>query len=132
MAEKSFRSFLEEDENKSPYMASLEDEMGIDPRDLEKEPQIGSFFSFGKIASNIGPYKVVKFKRNEDGEITHAIVKQINDPIINSRKYKDKDGNITKVDDEKGDKTFIVPIEDLDKLMSQDFQSAPGGMGGMV
>ena len=91
MAEKSFRSFLEEDENKSPYMASLEDEMGIDPRDLEKEPQIGSFFSFGKIASNIGPYKVVKFKRNEDGEITHAIVKQINDPIINSRKYKDKD-----------------------------------------
>lgn len=113
-------------------MASLEDEMGIDPRDLEKEPQIGSFFSFGKIASNIGPYKVVKFKRNEDGEITHAIVKQINDPIINSRKYKDKDGNITKVDDEKGDKTFIVPIEDLDKLMSQDFQSAPGGMGGMV
>jgi hypothetical protein len=119
---KSFKAFLEE---KTPYMSSTEDELGIDPRDWEKEPQIGSFFSFGKNINNIGTYKILKFKRNQDGQITHAIVKQNNDLQIKNRQYKDKDGNVIRVDQETENKIFTIPIEDIDKLMSQDFQPPP-------
>lgn len=119
---KSFKAFLEE---KTPYMSSIEDELGVDPRDLEKEPQIGSFFSLGKNINNIGTYKILKFQRNQDGKITHAIVKQNNDPAIQNRQYKDKEGNVVRVEKEKEDQTFIIPVEDLDKLMSQDFQPPP-------
>ena len=128
MAEKSFRKFLEEEENKSPYLSSLEDELGLDPRDLEKEPQIASFFSIGGTTNNVSPYRILKFKSNENGKLTHAIVKKINDPAIKKRAYKDKDSETVRVDDERSEETHIVPIEDLDKLMSQDFQPQQGGM----
>lgn len=129
---KSFKEFLKEEENKHPYISSLEDELGIDTRDLEKEPQIGSFFSMGNITKNVGPYKILKFKRNDDGEITHAIVKNIDDHAIKNRKYKDQEGNLIKIDNEEvKTKTFLVPIQDLDKLMSQDFQPPPAPPGGI-
>lgn len=128
MAEKSFRKFLEDEEKKSPYLSSLEDELGLEPADLEKEPQIASFFSLGGTTNNIGPYKIVKFKRNDDGEVTHAVVKRINDPVIKKRTYKDKDGETVRVDDEQSEDTYIVPVEDLDKLLSQDFQPQQGGI----
>lgn len=128
MTEKSFRKFLEEQENKSPYLSSLADELGLDPRDMEKEPQVASFFSMGGTTNNIGSYRIVKFKRNEDGEITHAVVKKINDPVVKKRTYKDKDGEFVRIDDEQGEETFLVPVEDLDKLLSQDFQPQQGGV----
>lgn len=136
MAEKSFRKFMEEEEEKgSRYVSSLEDELGIDSRDLEKEPQIASFFSVGGITRNIGPYRILKFKRNIDGDITHAVVIPSNDPTIRNRQYKNKEGEWFKLDNEKETEKFLVPIEDLDKLLSQDFQPppAPGGdMGGIT
>lgn len=127
MDEKSFRKFLEEEE-KSPYLSALQDELGLDPGDLEKEPQIASFFSMGGITNNLGSYKIVKFKRNDEGKITHAMVRKINDPVMKKRIYKDKEGETVRVDKEEEEKTFIVPIGDLDKLLSQDFQPQPGGM----
>lgn len=124
MGEKSFKNFLEEEENKSPYISSLEDEMGIDPRDIEKEPQVSSFFSLGGFTSNIGPYRIVRFKRNDDGRITHALVRRISDDSIRNRNYKDKEGKFTKTERPE-EETFIVPVEDLDKLLSQSFQPPP-------
>lgn len=129
---KSFKKFIEE---KHPYISALEDEFGINAKDLEKEPQIGSFFSIGTgNINNIGSYKVIEFKRNEDGEITHAVVCQNNDLKLKNRQYKDKEGNISRVDQDKENKKFLVPIEELDKLLSQDFQPPEnsGGSGGIV
>lgn len=119
---KSFRNFVEEKEsNPHPYISALEDEFGIDSRDLEKEPLLASFFAFGDgNISNIGPYKILSFKRNEDGQITHAVVSQNSDSSIKNRQYKDKDGNILRVNNQE-DRKFVVSIQDLDKLMSQDF-----------
>lgn len=121
MSEKSFKTFLEEEENKHPYLSSIEDELGINPADLEKEPQVASFFSFNKNIKNIGTYKVINFKRDSEGKITHATVKQINDKNINNRQYQNIDGEIKRTEKDSKDKTFIVPIKDLDSLMSQDF-----------
>jgi predicted peptidase len=121
MKEKSFKTFLKEEENKHPFISSLEDELGIPPDELDTEPQVASFFSFDKNINNLGTYKIINFKTNEKGEKTHAIVKQINDKKIKNRQYQDKNGNLIRVEKPSEDKTFIVPIKDLDKLMSQDF-----------
>ena len=130
MRKKSFKSFLEEEEQKS-YISSLQDELGISPEDMESEPQIASFFSLGgKFIDNIGSYKIIKFQRNEDGKITHAVVKQINDSNILNRRYKEKKDKILRVDAPKENETFLVKIEDLDKLLSQDFQ--PPAQGNIV
>lgn len=134
MKPKSFRKFVEErdKETSSPHLDSLGDEMGIDPRDLEKEPQVGSFFSMGGETRNVGPYRVLRFKRNDEGEVTHAVVKRFGGPGIRNRRYKDYDGQMKRVETEDEDKTFIVPIEDIDKLMSQDFQPPPASPGGIM
>jgi hypothetical protein len=133
MSEKSFRSFLEEEEKQS-YLSSLEDVLGIDPKDMENEPQIGTFFSFGPeaseklgITSNVGPYTIKKFKRNKDGQITHAVVVKVNDPRIRKSDYKDEDGSMIRIPGEKENETFLVGIEDLEGLLKQDFEPPPGG-----
>jgi len=124
---KSFRKFIEEKNQQYPYISSLQDELGINVKDLEKEPQIASFFAFGKgNISNIGPYKIVEFKRNKDGKITHAVVSQNNDEAIQNRQYRDKEGDIARVNNDTESKKFIVAIEDLDKLLSQDFSATQG------
>lgn len=129
MCPKSFRKFIEETEKEtsSPHLDALGSEMGIDPRDLEKEPMVGSFFSMGNEIKNIGMYRIVRFKRDESGKITHAVVERMEDRAIKNRTYRDEDGALmqTKGSDE-GDK-MIVPIEDLDKLMSQSLQPPPAG-----
>ena len=129
MAEKTFSEFLREDESKHPFLSSLRDELGIRPSDLEHEPQVASFFSLGGGTTNIAPYKVMGFKRNSSGKITHAMVKRTSDRSISNRSYKDDGkGGFVKIDGSPGEKTFLVGIEDLDKLMSQDFQPQPGAM----
>jgi len=129
MAEKTFSEFMKEEESKHPFLSSLRDELGIKPSDLEHEPQVASFFSLGGGATNIAPYKVVGFKRNSNGRITHAMVRNTSDRSISNRHYKDDgEGGFVKIDGVPGEKTFLVGIEDLDKLMSQDFQPQPGAM----
>lgn len=117
---KSFKSFLEEKNN--PYLNSLQDELGIDLKDLKSDPQVATFYSLGKTIQNIGSYKILEFKRNDKNEITHAVVKQINDPKIKNRKYQIRNNKIIKNNKNQKNKIFLIKIEDLDKLLSQDFQ----------
>lgn len=111
----------------SPYLNSLEDELGIDTRDLDKDPQMASFFSMGGSTKNIGLYRVVKILRDENGDPTHAVVRTIEDGSVKNRRYKGDGEGMKRVDGNEEEKTFVVPIEELDKLMSQDFQPPPGG-----
>lgn len=131
MAPKSFSKFVEEreaeDKARIPYLNSLEDELGIDPRDLEKDPQMASFYSLGGDTKNIGLYRIVKIMRDENGEPTHAVVKTMEDASFKSRTYRGDGDGMKRVDGEGEEKTIVVPIEELDKLMSQDLQPPPGG-----
>lgn len=136
MRAKSFRKFVEDKEGsedpQSPYLKSLEDELGIDPRDLEKDPQVASFFSMDGDVKNLGLYRIVKLIRDDEGNPTHAVVKTMEDGSVKNRRYRDEDGTLKGVGGDAEEKTLVVPIEDLDKLMSQDFQPPPQAPGGMV
>lgn len=132
MKPKSFRKFVEEKEAGSPHIDALQDELGIDPRDLENEPMIASFFAMGDETRNIGPYRVLRFKRDESGKITHAVVKRFDDRAIKNRRYRDEDGNMTRMAGQESQESLVVPIEELDKLLSQSFQPPPAPPGGMM
>lgn len=134
MEPKSFRKFVEEEEKKasSPYIDALEDELGIDPNDLKDEPLVGSFFSMGGEVRNIGTYRVVGLKRDESGRVTHGVVERSEDRAIKSRKYRDEDGKLVRVGKGEDQERLIIPIRELDKLMSQSFQPPPQAPGGAM
>lgn len=122
-----FREFIKKEE--SSYFDSLYDQLGINPEDFKKEPQIASFFSLGSTTINIGPYQILDYKKNENGKITHVLIKQINDPRIHNIKYR----NDRKVKDNV-DKTFLIPISDLQNLLtqSQNQQPSQDDSGGII
>lgn len=129
MAAKSFRKFVEDKEAAAPYLNSLEDELGIDPKDLGKDPQMASFYSLGGETKNIGLYRIVRIIRDDDGNPTHAVVKTIEDGSVKNRRYRGDGEDMKRMDGEAEERTLVVPIDELDKLMSQDFQPQPGGPG---
>lgn len=132
MRAKSFRKFVEDKEASSPHINAMQDELGIDPRDLEKEPQVASFFAMGKEIRNIGPYRIMSLKRDDNGNITHAVVRRFDDRGIINRRYRDEEGSMMRMKKDANSERMLVPIEDLDKLMSQDFQPPEAPPGGMM
>lgn len=114
---KSFGKFLEE-KGQAPFINSIEDILGINPDDLSNEPQLATFFRMSK-GTNLGSYKIVRFKRNSEGKITHAVVR----PMDSDKTYKDEKGKIKIVPNpDSGDK--LVPIDALDGLLSQDLKAS--------
>lgn len=135
----SFYKFLEQQEDKEDkvsYVSALEDELGINPEDFYKDPKYASFFSLGSNGVNLGIYKIIDFKRNSKGDVTHAVVEKNNDSAIKNKNYYSGEKDIFQIPSNKdNNKIFTVPIEDLESLMMQGSQQQPdsgmGGMGGM-
>lgn len=122
----SFLQFLEQQDDKSKvsYIDALGDELGIDPEDFYKEPQYASFFAMDKNGVNLGAYSIESFKKNSNGEITHAVVVMNGDKTIKNKKYiVDKD-SVVQVPAGPTSNRFIVPIGELEKLMTQSVQPA--------
>lgn len=120
----SFLQFLEQEgeKNKASYLDALGDELGIDPENFYKEPQYASFFTMGKNGVNLGSYSVESFKRNSKGEITHAIVVLNNDKAIKNKKYMTNKDSMVQVPEGSKSNKFIIPIGELEKLMTQQIQ----------
>ena len=117
---KSFRKFLEE-KGAHPFIQSLEDVLGINPEDISGETS--AFFKMGEkgFGTNLGTYKIVDYKKNDEGKITHAVLKIVGI----DKKYKDDDGKFSQIPGSKDSgREIIVPIEDLDELMQQNFKTA--------
>ena len=126
----SFRNFLAKEEES--FFSGMS-KIGINKDDYKKMPQYSSFFSFGKDPVNFGSYSILDYKKNEDGKITHVLVKQINDPTVSSFKF-DKNHPDGERNRDNKDQKFLVPIEDLEKLLTQGQNQqapAPGGDMGM-
>lgn len=107
-----FKEFIE-----NTFLDQLKKQLGINPKDQYKDPKIASWFSVGDITTNLGSYSIVDYKKNEKGETTHVLIKQINDPKNYSVKYvKDQE-----IKDQK-DKKFLITIKDLEELLLQGQQ----------
>jgi hypothetical protein len=111
-----------EEKEQDTLVSSLEDTLGINPEDLKYEPQLATFFKIASHGTNLGSYKILHFKRNQNGKITHAILR----PLNMDKVYKDRDGSMKNIAGGKmPHKDVLVPIGELDTLMSQDFAANP-------
>ena len=127
----SFRDFLESEEL-TGHLAALSSNLDIDPEDLKDQPFVGSFMNFGKNTWNLSGYQVVDFKYDSNGKPTHAVLKLLDS--LGRRKFSKKGNKQLRVnDDPNNDKTYIVPIEKLEDLMTQPFaqQAAGAEMGAL-
>jgi hypothetical protein len=109
---KSFKKFMEEEEG---ILSSYKDILDISPDDIRKEPFLTKF----NLGTNLGAYRVLDFKRNSEGKITHAVIKVLS----RDKTYKGEKQLMNRPKDE--GETKIVSIKDLDKLLGQDFQQQP-------
>jgi hypothetical protein len=124
----SFLQFLKEQEDKISYVDALGDELGIDMESLYKDPKYASFFSIGPNGVNIGIYKVLEFKKNSEGKITHAVVILDNDKTIKNKKYHMDSEKDVQVSNFNAKNKFVIKIEDLESLMTQGSQPQQGAM----
>ena len=106
---KSFKKFMEEGEG---VLASYKDVLGISPDDMRKEPFLTTF----SLGTNLGSYQVVDFKRDKHGKITHAVIK-----VLSRDKTYKGEKELTDRPKNEGE-TKIVSIEDLNKMLGQDFE----------
>lgn len=116
---KSFRKFLEESE----HIKSLERVFKIHPEDLKNDAIMAKWFQSGENGpgTNSGSYRIVDFKKNSEGEITHAVIKILSMDNV----YKgDKDGKFSEMPSGGEGKEMLVPIEELDQLLQQDFKAS--------
>ena len=123
-----FIDFIKKEE--SSYYKALEDQLGIKPEDQKKDPKIASWISLNSTTKNIRPYIILDYKKNKDGEITHALVKKNNDPKINSISYKGD----SRVSSDTKSQTYLIPIADLENqiMLQGQNQAAPNPMGGIA
>jgi hypothetical protein len=130
----SFKQFINlKEEEKPNHIGSLEDELGINPKDFEKVPQMGANFRLDGKSFSASPYKILDYVKNAEGKITHAKIQLINDPANKLRKQFS--GN-NRLPDNAVKQVFTVPINKLNDFISNGLSSNGGGdmgmgMGGM-
>ena len=127
---KSFAQFIKlKEEEKPNHIGSLEDELGINPEDFEKVPQMGANFKLGGVSFNASPYQIIGYNKDSTGKVVSARVKLIND-VANRTRKQVRDGE--RIPDHDVNQVYVVPIEKLNDLISNGLNAAGGGdMGGM-
>lgn len=128
----SFRQFLEDQKPKPMnHLDALSDELGIHTDDLEKTPQVLANFQLNGKAYNLSGYQIVDLIRDDNGEVTAAKIKLINDPADETRKLfrkSKKTKKWVKIPDIDDDETYTVSVDQLNKMMTQGLdQGNPGG-----
>ena len=134
----TFKQFIEfSDPKPVTHFKALSGELGIEPEDVAKVPQVASFFNLGNNTYNLSGIKIIDYEYDDQGNPTHARITMINDPHSRTRKTFRKHGDkYVQMDDEPDDKIYMVPIKQLEKLMTQGLDQAgagamgPPGMGG--
>ena len=101
-----FRQFMELVEKNPNYLDTLRDELGIDPKNLEKTPDWAASVSLGQFSYNGMMYQIAKIVK-KDGEITGAMIKPIN--VAGSKMVRSYIGS--------GDKQIRSPESNLDSSL---------------
>jgi len=133
----SFRQFLELVEKPVTHFSALADELDIPPEEYENLAQVGAQIPLGKNTFNRSAWSIEKIVKGPDGRPTHAVVKMMPKSSFKRRVYQDKGKDSVRIPDMAPDagKTFTVPIEKIEKLMTAPWaqmgdMGAQGDMGG--
>jgi hypothetical protein len=136
----SFRQFLELVEKPTTHFSALADELDIPPEEFEKMAQVGAQVAVGKNTYNRTAYTIDKLVMGPDGRPTHAVMRLLPKGSLHRRVYQKKGKDQARIPDDGSDegRTFVVPIDKVEKLMTAPWASMgdagamgapPGGMG---
>jgi hypothetical protein len=124
----TFKQYLELDTRTLGYLDAMKDELGVDPTDVAKIPQVASNFTMGGTAYNNGAYRIKGFRKDHSGRITHAEVELLNNLVPGQKQFVHQNGKYVRLNKNGSDnRIFLVPIAKLNTLMTQGMD---GGMGG--
>lgn len=125
----SFRQFIELQQVQPSYLGKISDELGIDSKDVAKNPQWLPNTVLGKYSYNGMTYDF-RYVYDRDGNVSGAMIK----PLETLRAYaKNKDGHNVRMPNDNPDKgkEFFVNIDQLNKMLNPESSQPQQGMGGM-
>lgn len=135
----SFKNFLESYEKNPNYLDVIQDELGIDPKSLEKSPNWISSIKLKNISYNGINYEIRRIVKNDKGSITGAMIAPIENGSLTQRAYlSTKDGKLRNPDSTVTNKELFISIDKLNSMLSQPLeaggasQSSLPGMPGMM
>ena len=122
---------MELEERQPNYLDALQDELGIDPKSLEKSPGWAANMAIGKFSYNGLIYKIKNFVY-KNGTISGAVVEPLDIEGVKSQRayYNKGDKQIKMPDATTGSRPFFIPVDKLNAMLTQGF-SMPGMDGGM-
>lgn len=139
MKDLSFKKFFESYEKRTNYIDVIQDELGIDPKSLEKGSNWATSIKMKNISYNGINYEISRIVKNDKGSITGAMIKPIDYGSLTQRAYlSTKDGSLRRPDSSVSTKEIFISIDNLNKLLSQPLQaggssqSSLPGMPGMI
>jgi hypothetical protein len=127
-----FRQFVELTERKPNYLDALQDELGIDPKAFEKNPEWSANMTVGKFSYNGLLYTVKNFVYKH-GNIVGAMIEPMNVAGVKSqRSYLNKgDQQIRMPNAHVSSEPFFVSVDNLNKMLTQGMSPGGGAGGGM-
>jgi hypothetical protein len=125
-----FKQFCELEEKQPNYLTAIQDELGIDPKALEKNPEWAANISLGNLTYNGIMYKIVNFVYKH-GNITGAMIQPMNIPGVKTQRsyLKHGDKQIKMPDSNVSTQVKYISIDELNDMLTQGMQPAPGGAG---
>lgn len=126
----SFKQFIEFTEKNPNYVDVVQDELGIDPKALEKTPNWAANVGLGKITYN-GIFYTISSMVKRDGQIVGAMIKPVDvQGQSTQRAYIKSGGKPMRVPDSTpSQKEIFIPMDKLNGLMSQGMSGAGGAAG---
>jgi hypothetical protein len=129
----NFRQFIELDERQPNYLDAIQDELGIDPKILEKNPEWAANMTMGNLSFNGIMYKIVNIIK-KGGNVTGAMIQPMNVAgNTTQRAYFNKgDKQIKMPDSTVSNSPTYVSIDQLNNMLTQGMQATPAGGTGML
>lgn len=129
-----FKSFVELYERQPNYLDSLQDELGIDPKAFEKNPEWAANIKLGNISYNGVMYKIDRLIY-KNGNISGAMISPQN--IVGNktqRAYFNKGDKKVRIPDSSvSTSPTYINIDTLNNILSQGLTAGGGGeQGGML
>lgn len=126
-------SFKEYYEKQPTFLNTIQDELGIDPQMLEKNPQWAANVKLGNMSYNGMMYKIVKFIY-KDGKLNGALVQpQQYKGVHTQRAYIGHDGKqIRSPDNTISSRPIYITIDKLNNMLTQGIPATGDTSGGML
>lgn len=121
-------------EKQPNYLDAIQDELGVDPKALEKNPEWAANMTMGNLSYNGIMYKIVNLVYKH-GNVTGAMIQPMNTAGVHSQRayMKHGDKQIRMPDSKVSTQVSYISIDQLNDMLTQGMTpQSGGGAAGML